>query len=140
MAHVLGTWYRLMVRVRPGVFEVTASFFLLWLSELSADDLPTLDRPAKAISGRRNCGISFTLPKQPTNSRPRSSARLAQLGPEAQRTRDTGALHASRAAVRRRTGAADGTGLIYGGLLGELRDDIFVAARGFRSRGSGNSN
>ncbi len=40
-----------MLCVRPGVFDVLAKPFLI-NSELMSDDLPTFERPRKAISGR----------------------------------------------------------------------------------------
>src|ERR1039458_524586 len=47
-----------MERVRPGVLLVRASF--LSTSVLMTDDLPTLERPRKAISGRPGAGKCAT--------------------------------------------------------------------------------
>ena len=50
---------RLMKRVRPGVFDTRAIvFFRRPASVLSADDLPTLERPASVTSGTLSAGMS----------------------------------------------------------------------------------
>src|SRR4051812_21652099 len=49
------TLKKLTSRVRPGVLLTRANFFRR-MSRLSSDDLPTLDRPANAISGSVGSG------------------------------------------------------------------------------------
>ena len=48
---------RLMSRVRPGVADVLASFFL-FVSMFMKEDLPTFDLPATHISGRSYPALS----------------------------------------------------------------------------------
>jgi hypothetical protein len=55
---------RLMVCVRPGVPEVRAIFSPM--SALMSDDFPTLERPAKAISGTASVGKSPASGKEPS--------------------------------------------------------------------------
>ena len=57
LLRLAGSWVtskKLIVRVRPGV-ELTCAIFAP-TSALIRDDLPTFDRPAKAISGKSGAG------------------------------------------------------------------------------------
>ena len=61
---------KLISRVRPGVFETRAAFDRR-SSVLISDDLPTLDRPANAISGsvvsgRHPRGLALHVPSLPS--------------------------------------------------------------------------
>mmetsp|Transcript_7249 Transcript_7249/g.12254 ORF Transcript_7249/g.12254 Transcript_7249/m.12254 type:complete len:201 (+) Transcript_7249:334-936(+) len=74
------TWNRLMSLVRPGVLDTVAIFFLRPDRRLSAEDLPTFDRPANVISGNfANLGISLGSGKPPRKVTPCSSATRCQL-------------------------------------------------------------
>ena len=74
--------------VRPGVFEVRASPLRL-VSALSSEDLPTLERPAKAISGQsgsgRNlsAGADFRNVDRPGKQLPGALGELVVLRPAA---------------------------------------------------------
>ena len=66
--------------MRPGVLEVRASPF--WLtSALISDDLPTLERPAKAISGGPSGGRNFIAgtPRMKIHPRVNSSVAITVL-------------------------------------------------------------
>ena len=73
--HALPTLKRFIIRVRPGVLETTATFFLLPDNVFRAEDLPTFERPASVISGSLpKSGMSRALRKPPINSTPSLSA------------------------------------------------------------------
>ena len=92
--------------VRPGVFEVRARLLRL-VSRLSSEDLPTLERPAKAISGTPGSGRNLSSGADFRNETgPEKSFRAASSSSASRRSLRARPLRRVGGAGRRRAVAA----------------------------------